>query len=207
MSDVFSHFNETAGDAGPSWLNRIAAWIDRHCLGLLTAGAVLQVGVLAAMIVLHAVPFVFGDRILLHVRPVDPRDMFRGDFVILSYDFSSVPPSGIVGAPRTFETASEVWDRDPRMADRTVYVALVPEPDGKHYRSSHVSIERPAQGRYIRGKYSGDWSARNRLQFGIEAFYVQEGKGLAFEQARNQGQLSAEIALTPWGQAKLCGLK
>ena len=28
---------------------------------------------------------------LLKVQPVDPRDMFRGDYVTLSYEFSVVP--------------------------------------------------------------------------------------------------------------------
>ena len=205
MSDVFAHFHESAVATDASVLRRMAAWVG-HRFAILTAGAALQIGALAAMIVLHAVPFVFGERILLHVRPVDPRDMFRGDFVILSYDFSSVPDGGIEGAPRTADPHVAHRYFDEELIDRAIYVELSPEPDGKHYRAGKISLDRPVQGKFIRGKYAGD-SSVNRLQFGIEAFYVQEGKGLALEQARNKGQLSAEIALTRWGQAKLCGLK
>ena len=35
--------------------------------------------------------------ILLKGRPVDPRDLLRGDYMILSYDISDVPLGGAVG--------------------------------------------------------------------------------------------------------------
>ena len=164
----------------------------------------MQLGVLSSMIAIHATPLVFGDRILLHVQPVDPRDLFRGDFVILRYDFSRLPPGGIQGLsipPRWKTSSPDSW-----LEDRTVYVSLEPEPDGKHYRGGEISVHRPSTGRYLKGRFARS-SDGNDLRFGIEAYYVQEGHGLALEQQRNASQLSAEIAVTPWGQAALCGLK
>ncbi|MEX0977960.1 MAG: GDYXXLXY domain-containing protein, partial [Pirellulales bacterium] len=90
--------------------------------------------------------------------------------------------------------------------DRAVYVSLEAEADGKHYRAGAMSVDRPTSGRYIKGKFSRGWGG-NDLRFGIEALYVEEGEGRRLEQLRNTGQLSAEIALTPWGQAKLCGVR
>ena len=55
-------------------------------------------------------------------------------------------------------------------------------------------------------RFARSWNG-NDLRFGIEAFYVQEGTGKELERLRNSGQLSAEIAVTPWGQARLCGLE
>ncbi len=50
------------------------------------ACGVLSLVVLAWMLVSHAWPLWTGESIYLRVRPVDPRDLFRGDYVILAYD-------------------------------------------------------------------------------------------------------------------------
>jgi uncharacterized membrane-anchored protein len=34
-----------------------------------------------------------GEKIMLRVEPVDPRDLFRGDYVSLSYEISSLDRS------------------------------------------------------------------------------------------------------------------
>lgn len=48
-------------------------------------------------------------------------------------------------------------------------------------------------------RFARTWGG-NDLRFGIEAWYVQEGTGKQIERLRNAGQLSAETAMTPWGQ-------
>lgn len=69
---------------------------------LVFLGAVgFQVIVLAAMIGLRLTPLLTGDTILVRVAPVDPRDLFRGDHVVLAYEFSRVPAAteGLPGSP------------------------------------------------------------------------------------------------------------
>lgn len=181
---------------GPARLDRTLGWLHGHQRSILLAAVGFQFLVLAAMIVLRALPLLIGQTILLKVEPIDPRDLFRGDYVILNYDISRVPPGGIAG----MTDSSSKWD------DRPVYITLEPDADGKHWHAAKASFERPATGRFIRGKYSSGGWGRNPLKFGIEAYYVQEGKGLNLEKARNTGHLSAEVAVTPWGQAALRGL-
>jgi uncharacterized membrane-anchored protein len=190
----------------PAWIDSIADWIKTHARGLLALAVVFQLLVLSSMIVLHVVPYVVGERILLHVRPVDPRDVFRGDYVVLSYDFSRTPPGGIAGVPPGLAPQTEFGSYDSWWDDRTVYVSLEPEADGQHYRAAAISVDRPASGLYLKGKFARGWGG-NDLHFGIEALYVEEGEGLRLEQLRNANNLSAEIALTPWGQAKLVGVR
>ncbi len=205
MPDGFTAIDPVETYVAPAWFERLAQWIKTHSCAVLVAGVTFQVLVLASMIVIHAAPLVVGERILLRVQPVDPRDLFRGDYVILAYDFSRVPPAGIPGAP-----APPSWRRgyshDSWLDDRAVYVSLEPEDDGVHYRAGEISLERPRSGRYIKGRIAHSWGG-NQLQFGIEAYYVQEGSGKVLEKLRNTNQLSAEIALAPWGQATLCALK
>ena len=148
------------------------------------------------MIAVQAAPLVFGETILLHVTPVYPFDAFRGDYVMLNYDINRLAAPGREAAPWT---PRDGWTD--AMLNRPVYVTLEPDADGKHWHVGKTSLQCPADGKYIRGRYTGDY--RQPVQFGIEAYYVQEGKGMEWERLRNSRKLSAEIALAPWGQAKL----
>ncbi len=116
----------------------------------------------------------------------------RGDYVTLAYEFSRLPPGGIAGVPRGAPYSHPGQGQ-------TVYVTLVPEPDGKHWKPSTYSLTRPPSGRYLRGKIE-DFG---RLEFGIESYYVQEGKGRQYEDAVRNRRLSAEISVAPDGQAAL----
>jgi len=187
---------------GPAWLDGAGRWLAARERSLLPALAALQVAVLAGMIALHAAPLMFGETIRLKVEPVDPRDLMRGDYVILSYDISRVPPDGIEGIPDAKVTSRRYWDRDQWMEERTVYVTLEPDADGKLWRGVKTSVNPPASGKFIRGKYVRRWGTP-RIQFGIEAFYVQEGAGKKLEQARNARHLVAEVALLSSGKATL----
>ena len=80
---------------------------------------------------------------------------------------------------------------------------MSPAPAGDHYEAKARSVERPASGPYIRGKVVNGWS--NRLECGIEAYYVQEGEGRRLENLIRQRAILAEVAV--WhGHAKLVRL-
>ncbi len=171
-------------------LDRIAAWLRDRERFVLLAGVGFQVIVLLAMIGLRLMPLLTGDTILVRVVPVDPRDFFRGDYVVLSYEFSQVPAT-IEGPHRGSHLG------------RTVYVTLVPEPDGKHWRAEKYSFNHPKGGKYLRGRIVGS----GQIEYGIESYYLQEGKGYYYEQAVRNRTLSAEIAVGAEGQAALRGLR
>jgi uncharacterized membrane-anchored protein len=149
--------------------------------------AVLLVGMVAA----NAAPLVFGETVRLKVVPVDPRDLFRGDYVVLGYDFTRHPQNQIAGLPA-------VQDYSYSNDGREVFVALKPSSQGEYYETGAVSVTRPA-GQYLRGEISG-WQG---IRCGIEAWYVQEGEGRAIEQAIRSGkQVYADVAV--WrGTARL----
>jgi uncharacterized membrane-anchored protein len=180
----------------PTWPDRIFAAFRKRERQVLLLAVLLQVVVLGGMIVHRATPLVTGDTLLLRVIPVDPRDLFRGDYVILSYDFSRVTTGRIEGLQQSRRNSNH-WK------GRTVYVSLVPESDGRHWRADKFSTSRPTSGKYLCGKLVG-W---NRIEYGIESYYVQEGTGLDYERAVRSRKLSAEVAVTSTGQATLRGLK
>jgi uncharacterized membrane-anchored protein len=175
----------------------LLAWLKARERKVLLVTVAAQLVILVGMIALRAVPLMTGQTVLVRVVPVDPRDLFRGDYVTLSYDFSRVPREGIEGLS---EKERGSWSKS---EGRTVYVPLVPDTNGVHLRAEKVTVVKPAAGPFLKGHMKRHGS----LEFGIEAYYVQEGAGLRYEQAIRDRQLTAELAVTSGGQAALRGLR
>ncbi len=99
----------------------VLGWLKARERKILLATVVAQLAILLGMIALRAAPLVTGQTVLVRVAPVDPRDLFRGDYVILSYDFSQTPREKIEGLSNS-ERGS--WNKS---EGRPVYVPLVPD--------------------------------------------------------------------------------
>ncbi len=175
----------------------VLGWLKAREQKVLLITVAAQLVILVGMIALRAIPLITGQTVLVRVVPVDPRDLFRGDYVILSYDFSRVPREGIEGLP---EKERGSWSKS---EGRTVYVPLVPDSTGVHMRAEKATVVKPATGLFLKGHMKRHGS----LEFGIEAYYVQEGTGLRYEQAIRDRHLTAELAVTSGGQAALRGLR
>jgi uncharacterized membrane-anchored protein len=161
-------------------------WVRAHQRAILFGTIAFQMVVLGSMIARSTWTLIAGETILLRVIPVDPRDLFRGDYVILGYDFTTRRPLG-----------DSQWNE--AYKGRDIFVTLVPDADGKHWLGSTVSWERPSSGKFLKGKVGSDL----RNEFNIGQFFVQEGKGKEYEDAVRSRRLSAEIAVTDEGAATL----
>jgi uncharacterized membrane-anchored protein len=175
----------------------VFGWLKAREQKILLVTAAAQLLILVGMIALRAVPLVTGQTVLVRVVPVDPRDLFRGDYVILSYDFSRIPPQGIEGLSESERGKRTKWE------GRTVYVPLVRDTNGVHWRAEKATVVKPAAGPFLKGHMR----SHGALEFGIEAYYVQEGTGRVYEQAIRDRHLSAELAVTSSGQAALRALR
>jgi len=175
----------------------VFGWLKARERKILLVTVAAQLLILVAMIALRAIPLVTGQTVLVKVAPVDPRDLFRGDYVILSYDFSRVSQEKIDGL------SAEERGSWKKLEGRAVYVPLVPDSNGVHMRAGKATVVKPAAGLFLKGHMKRYGS----MEFGIEAYYVQEGTGLRYEQAIRDRQLTAELAVTSGGQAALRGLR
>jgi len=129
-------------------------------------------------------------RVILKTRPVDPRDLLRGDYVILSYDFSQARFLSNESLNNQLEL---ILKNHPSGTD--VFVTLDVNPDG-HAKTRDILLERPGDGLFLAGKVRGrKWN--KELRFGIEKYFVPAGKGKELERARNADNLSAVIAIDP----------
>lgn len=144
-----------------------------------------------------------GAIIYLRTAPIDPRDLFRGNYVRLNYEISNIPahrlPSG---------------DTSDLAKGRKVYVILKENSNGL-YELDHVSLDQPPSGIYLIGRSAYHYRHRRidhplRLNYGIEAYFVQQGKGRRIEQrlgSRSQLQvpLEMQIAVGRNGKAVIKG--
>ena len=117
----------------------------------------------------------------LRTVPVDPRDLLRGDYVILRYEISRLPSTV---KPETLST--------------TVWVKL--KPDGNTWTIDRVSNyqEQSAPGSEVptlRAQRAG-----NELIYDLERFYVPEGTGRS---APPGGKLIVEVAVRGNGSAQI----
>ncbi len=120
-----------------------------------------------------------GTEVLLKTVPVDPRDLFRGDYVILNYDISQVDID---------------IDKDILGQGQTLYVSLNNEE--KYATAEEVSLDKP-NGLFIKGKFVESW--RNSIEYGIESYFVPEGKGWHLE--RNRGNMDVLVVIDSSGNA------
>jgi uncharacterized membrane-anchored protein len=161
-------------------------WVQAHGKKILLGAMTLQLLVLSYMVYKPVRTLLTGDSFLVHVVPVDPRDLFRGDYVILSYEMSRAPDS-LFGEDR-YENYG-----------KPVYVTLEKDEDGKHWKAANYSFEKPNDQKFIRGVFN-NW---RQITYGIESYYLQEGTGKAYEDAVRSKKLSAEITIDETGQAYL----
>jgi uncharacterized membrane-anchored protein len=164
--------------------------------------AIVQTAILGYMIEGRASILRSGTEVLLKTAPVDPRDLLRGDYVILTYDISTISTTSVTGArPDTGEVAR-------------LHVRLKPGTDGfwivagasfdplAEEAGSVVLLSQPVT------IYDWEWSNAGNLtvSYGIERFYVPEGEGRPIEDGRNQGRVSVAARVSEDGQAQIRAL-
>ena len=158
----------------------------------------LQVIVLVFMAGSHYAVQWYGEEIRLKTAPVDPRDLFYGDYVILNYEISEIDISKFKGS------------QQPEAGD-TVYVLVKKEGDYHEIVSAHLDKPAPAANEQVlKGKVDyviRDWDPQRgetdhiltvRVVYGFERYFVPEGTGRELEDKR--GQFDVIVKVAPWGQ-------
>ncbi len=111
----------------------------------------LQFLILAGMIGYRHYWVATGEKIMLRGAPVDPRDWFRGDYVSLAYEISSLDLDQLA-AQQTF---------GPR---EKVYVALQGEPDGTCSATGVFKAPPPGK-KFIQGQVL--WERKNSARWDV----------------------------------------
>lgn len=140
-----------------------------------------------------------GNDVLLKIKPVDPRDMLRGDYVTFQYDISDVS---------SYYAGKNIMNGD------SVYVVL--SQSGKYWSVKKVQKTRPAENElFIKGKvesgglpspsdtfaYRDSNASEIHIVYGVEQYFIPEGKGRNFSFAGKEAV--AQVVVDGNGNAAL----
>ncbi|MBB4956214.1 putative membrane-anchored protein [Agrobacterium vitis] len=139
-----------------------------------------------------------GVELRLKTEAVDPRDLLRGDYVVLSYPISRLRNDQIVGDRLRLREDVRFHVRLAVGADGFAVVQeasiqpLPAKPDTVVMTTEPVSFD-PGSGK----------DDIVMVRYGIERFYVPEGEGREIESRRNQGAVTVAVRVSTVGQAQI----
>ena len=225
----------------------------------------LQVALLVGIIAYRQYWVATGERVLLRTAPVDPRDIFRGDYVSLRYDISTLDLDGL-GAKGSFKPNERVYVLLEKTQDGVFSAVSVSRglPSGKRFIQGRVEYERTlskwevtlrddsdnlhelkprwfenikredritfcldekgnvlhfykeeteyrpkCRGQSLTGTIEGIKETKSRVlnvEYGIENYFVEEGKGRAIEASGHARELTVEVSLRKDGKGIITGL-
>lgn len=165
---------------------------------------VIQTLVLTGMIAKRQWTLATGTPVVLKTQPIDPRSLFRGDYVTFNYEISRLKPSELAG------------DDEFRRHD-TIYVVLEP---GEPYWQARAVFRAPPPGQLaLRGtvQYVGDhwWNPETgaseamphiSVRYGIEDYFVPEGEGRVLERPVDGEVISLRVAVDRFGNGAIQSL-
>lgn len=161
--------------------------------------ALLQTAFLGYMIESRASILRNGVDVVLKTVPVDPRDLLRGDYVILSYDISTIPADKVTGGFPTEPTDAQLSVRLEKQPDGFWGVA---EASFNTLSAKEGSVIARSAPFYFYPAPDGLQASLN-VDYGIERYYVPEGEGKVLEEARNASALSVTARVDDDGRMQI----
>jgi uncharacterized membrane-anchored protein len=158
-----------------------------------------QVAIVGREYLVSVYPLWTGQRILLAINPVDPRSLFRGNYVQLDYDIGRVPNS--------FDYARE---RIRLKRDHEIYIKLVQKDSV--WVADGISLTKPESRIFIRGRITRFSKNSISIKYGIEAYFapLEKAKQIENDMRRFRGNgpaAVAEVMVASSGRAALVGLR
>lgn len=161
-----------------------------------------------------------GPTVWLRTAPVDPRDPFRGDYLTLGYEISTIPAAKFgPGLHRQLADLAKRHADHPhhaRAPEIVLYTALQVDPATGVAEVATVDLTPPAAGLFIKGRVRPTWDGQGnptnltRIAYGIDAYFVQQGKGKELERRAPTGTpagvlvpMEMQVALSHSGTAVL----
>lgn len=132
-----------------------------------------------------------GETILLKTVPIDPRDLFRGDYIVLTYEISRLNMDSF---PNRFLEIN---------TDDVIYVEL--QKADKYWTAVNIHKENPNK-ISIKGRVKDMYDSTLNMEYGIESFFVPEGEGRELEKARNANKLDVQVSIDKFGNAVIKNL-
>jgi len=164
----------------------------------------LQTAALLGMVGIKQYTLSTGTPIVLKTEPIDPRSLFRGDYVRLNYSISRLPIDQLAG------------DREFARGD-TIYVLLRQEGEFWQALSLHHASPPVAAGQIaIKGRVEFihqrtmprpgtpvEPGKSIDVKYGVENYFVPEGEGRALERPKPGETVSIRLVVDRYGNAAI----
>ena len=156
--------------------------------------------IILGMIFTAYLPIFRGTKYLLPVKPRDPRDFFRGNYVDLAYEFSNIPRGDIalgIDAKKVYMFGDRLY-LDFEKADGVL------KPIGLYDTAEAAkNIRLKVQPRFTINESSTSFD----IVAGIESFFAPKKEAEDWEKALRDGKVFAEVAIDSGGNARITALK
>jgi len=128
----------------------------------------IQTAILFFIILFKLLILSGGEEVFLKIRPVDPRDPFRGDYITFQYDISRIKGS-------FFDSSEKI-----KYGDK-IYIPLLKRKN-YHVAANRISKNKPDTGMFIKGtvndiRQKGDSLDEVFVSYGIEEYFIPENSG------------------------------
>jgi uncharacterized membrane-anchored protein len=163
--------------------------------------ALAQTGVLATMVIDRVRLLKSGREITLPIIPVDPRDLFRGEYVRLGYEAGTVPVRLLEG-------------REPRR--NAAFYVVLEKKEGGAWQAVKATRKMPQETSpdriVLKARADHGWPQRGstnatmRVRYGIESYFVPQGQGPKLEALARNKKLAALLAVDARGNAAIKGI-
>lgn len=172
--------NSTAATMAPSEVPCSTAYA--HLRTPVILALLLQLAILLYLGSFNMYVLAAGRSVLLKTVPVDPRDIFRGDYLALTYDISSIKETG--------------------HHDLNQEIFVILKKGDPYWSVSYVSDKMPkVSGEQValKGKIDCLLQDQIHVHYGLEQYFVAEGKAVLPPRARPD----VEIAVDQFGNATI----
>lgn len=149
-----------------------------------------------------------GRTVYLRTMPVDPQDHFRGDYVRLNYEISSIGKDLWRDGLKDRKPDEDFYRRHKQ--DSRIYTVLKVGDNGIA-ELQYVTDRKPEKDLFIRGRLQNTRNTSLQALYGIEAYFVQQDKGRELENGLNRDGINVpmemEAAVSGSGIAVLKGYR
>ena len=146
--------------------------------------------------------------VVLKTTPVDPRDIFRGDYVILSYEISAFDGNNIPIAD-SLESGDDAYvllNTTGRTAKALKVLDTAPDELGQDQALIRGRVDYVLRDDGATTAPDCDDCTSILISYPIDSYFVPEGTGTELEQYRDERALGVIVALNEEGDAAIKGL-
>lgn len=151
----------------------------------------LQVLILLSFQIKKEISIRRGVKIVVKTTPVDPRSLFRGDYINLNYEFSRIDLDKVECDTTYFYKGQKVFVKLSKVGDdwKAVQVSGEPIKDIGPDETMITGINR--------------WRSRRSINviYGIESYFVPEGRGKYIEKKILDKRVKVELSIDKGGHA------